>query len=47
MEDYLVGHYLSEAERTGPEEFEVVYPLQVDPKVGFIVTDWVGLEAVL
>ncbi|GAA5849636.1 hypothetical protein JCM5353_006032 [Sporobolomyces roseus] len=46
VEDYLVGHYLSEAERTGSEEFEVVYPLQVDPKVGFIVTDWVGLEAV-
>lgn len=47
VEDYLVGHYLSEAERTGSNEHEVVYPLQVDPKVGFIVTDWVGLEAIL
>ena len=47
VEDYLVGHYLSEAERTGTNEHEVVYPLQVDPKVGFIVTDWVGLEAIL
>ncbi|GAA5907385.1 uncharacterized protein JCM6883_001187 [Sporobolomyces salmoneus] len=49
VEDYLVGYYLSQAE-TGavvPEEgFEIVCPLEMDPKVGFNVTDWVGLEAI-
>ncbi|GAA5882946.1 hypothetical protein JCM16303_006666 [Sporobolomyces ruberrimus] len=50
VEDYLVGHYLSQAETSptepGREEFDVVYPLEMDNKVGFTVTDWVGLEAI-
>ncbi|GAA5933637.1 uncharacterized protein JCM15063_001368 [Sporobolomyces koalae] len=48
VEDYLVGHHLTEAERLGQtSNHEIVYPLAVDPRLGFTVTDWVGLEAIL
>ncbi|GAA6063804.1 hypothetical protein JCM10212_005967 [Sporobolomyces blumeae] len=53
VEDYLVGHHLTEAEREPPSsssstepQFDVVHPLKVDPQTGFEVTDWVGLEAI-
>ncbi|GAA6035638.1 hypothetical protein JCM8097_004941 [Rhodosporidiobolus ruineniae] len=51
VEDFLVGPQLFEAEqkaRNGEESEieETVHPLRVDERVGFEVTDWVGLEAV-
>ncbi|GAA5954590.1 hypothetical protein JCM3765_003824 [Sporobolomyces pararoseus] len=54
VEDYLVGHYLSQAEATTPGNednsgdggFEIVFPLIMDSKLGFTVQDWVGLEAI-
>jgi len=49
VEDYLVGHYLSQAEQssTSTRDFEIVYPLVMDPQTGFKVVDWIGLEALL
>ncbi|GAA6017324.1 hypothetical protein JCM11491_000631 [Sporobolomyces phaffii] len=48
VEDYLVGHFLSQAEAATPAEhaFDIVCPLEMNPQVGFTVTDWVGLEAI-
>ena len=54
VEDYLVGHYLSQAETTtlrnskgDGDGFEIVFPLIMDSQLGFTVTEWMGLEAIL
>lgn len=51
VEDFLVGAQLAAAEAVtaagGVQDFDIIDPIRIDEKVGFEVTDWTALEAVL